>query len=84
MHYKMPQFATKVAEKYVPERDLTFKVYRWYASHGYQTDFKAVEHLAISVIRHSDQKILISKSTTSQKTIQEWIGLWQTQFGMTI
>ena len=66
------------------KRPKTFKVYRWYASHGYQTSFKPVEHLAIKVIRHSDQKTLITKSTTSQKTKQEWRGHWATQFSITI
>ena len=80
----IPNYANKIAEKYIIERDCQLSVYTWFASKGYQTDFKQVLHLGIRAVNNTTGKRLIDNITTSKKTMSEWTKHWKKQFDLDV
>lgn len=80
----IPNYANKIAEKYIIEKDCTLSVYTWLASKGYQTDFKPIQHLGIRVYDNAKNKRVIDKITTSKKKMKEYIKHWKKQFDLDV
>jgi len=80
----IPNYANKIAEKYIIGRNCTLSVYSWMASKGYQTDFEPVQHLGIRVWDNEKNKRVVDKITTSQKMMKEYINHWKNQFNLEV
>ncbi len=79
---KVPNYANKIAEKYIIEKNATLKIYHWRASKGYHTKFVAVPVLAVKVVSNSTGRCILDRGTASIKTIKEWIRHFNKEFGL--
>jgi len=80
----IPNYANKIAEKYIIERNCTLSIYSWLASKGYQTNFRPVQHLGIRVWDNEKNERVIDKITTSPKMMKKYIEHWKKQFDLDV